>query len=197
MMRVVQPPAISLRLEDVVAIVHRALDQVIAESSASKIIVESHLSSKSLYTFASKDSLSEAIASILKNATQVCRPLDRIEVYCQEVEMGDGKQDFDVRFGRDEFGFESNYQTNTQIRLAIRDTGPGMSSETVERAWDLYYSGREHGRGLGISLANVKRIVDAHRGRIWIESAPDAGCAVEIRLPQCTDPGPMRRIVSI
>ncbi len=70
-----------------------------------------------------------------------------------------------------------------QIRIAVIDNGPGMSKAEQELAWDVYYSGREAGRGLGVGLSKVSELWKAMVGRSWIESDTKAGFSLEIRLP--------------
>jgi signal transduction histidine kinase len=65
--------------------------------------------------------------------------------------------------------------------IAVRDTGPGMSRETVARIFDLYFSTKDAGTGLGLPIA--KKIVEEHGGTIRVESEPGRGTTVTIDLP--------------
>jgi signal transduction histidine kinase len=65
--------------------------------------------------------------------------------------------------------------------IAVRDTGPGMSRETVARIFDLYFSTKDAGTGLGLPIA--KKIVEEHGGTIRVESEPGRGTTVTIELP--------------
>jgi signal transduction histidine kinase len=69
------------------------------------------------------------------------------------------------------------------VRIEVRDSGPGISPEVRTRMFDPFYSGREAGRGLGFGLPKSWRIVTAHGGRIWAESAGDVGATFVIELP--------------
>lgn len=191
MMRVVQPRSIQPRTEDIVAIVRRAV--AIQEQQRSHAQIQCHLrvSENSLYCSAERASITEAICSVLQNALQVCRPNDRIEIRCEAVTPDHSD------YGPSDLNSSSHEESVPRIRIAIRDTGLGMSCEAAERAFDLYFSGREHGRGLGISLANVRRTIEAHGGLVWIQSAPNAGCTVEIRLPKSPEPPSPRKAFSI
>ncbi len=54
------------------------------------------------------------------------------------------------------------------IRLEIVDNGPGIPESMQDRIWNFYYSGREAGRGLGLGLCKLKRIVERNQGRlVW------------------------------
>ncbi len=63
-----------------------------------------------------------------------------------------------------------------------------MPPSVLDQAFDLFFSGREAGRGLGIGLAKVRRIVEGHRGRLSIQSQPHAGTIVEIALDNLPKP---------
>ena len=191
MMRVVQPRSIQPRVEDLIAIVQHAM--TIQEPLWSNAQMQCVLrkSPKPLYSSVERAAILEVICSLLQNAMQACRPKDRIEIICEEVNADHPD------YGPSDPIPKAHVEPVSRIRIAVRDTGPGMSSEATERAWDLYYSGREHGRGLGISLANVRRTIDAHCGLVWIQSTPNAGCRVEIRLPKSPEPPSPRRAFSI
>lgn len=67
------------------------------------------------------------------------------------------------------------------VELTIRDTGPGMSTEQLQRAFTPFYTTKSAGLGVGLSLA--KRIVERFGGRILIDSTPGAGTAVRLIMP--------------
>jgi two-component system sensor histidine kinase HydH len=67
------------------------------------------------------------------------------------------------------------------VGFSVRDTGLGMDARTRERAFDDFFTTKASGSGLG--LAFVRRVIEAHRGRIWLESEPGCGTVVHVRLP--------------
>jgi len=67
------------------------------------------------------------------------------------------------------------------VCVEVRDTGRGMTPETLERALDPFYSTREQGRGLG--LAVVTGVVRGHGAVLDIDSAPGEGTRVRIYWP--------------
>jgi len=66
--------------------------------------------------------------------------------------------------------------------IRITDTGTGIAPEKLEKVFEAYYSTRPGGSGLGLAMA--KRIVEAHKGTITVESALGKGTAFTIRLPE-------------
>jgi signal transduction histidine kinase len=68
-----------------------------------------------------------------------------------------------------------------QARFAISDTGVGIAQQDVPRIFDrFWHSGKGGGSGLGLAIA--QGIVEAHNGRIWVESGPD-GTRFQFTLP--------------
>jgi signal transduction histidine kinase len=71
---------------------------------------------------------------------------------------------------------EGNY-----VVLTVTDTGVGMSPETLARCFDVYYSTKKGGTGLG--LPTVRRIVEEHEGSVRVVSEPGRGTSFAIVLP--------------
>ncbi len=72
--------------------------------------------------------------------------------------------------------------TDRLVRLAIRDTGVGMTAEQLGRVFEPYYTTKREGSGLGMMI--VQRIVRDHGGEIEIHSEPGGGTCVTIYLPR-------------
>lgn len=67
------------------------------------------------------------------------------------------------------------------VCLEIRDTGPGIPEELRDRLFQPFVTGRAGGTGLGLAI--VQRAVEAHRGVVLVDSAPDAGTTFTIFFP--------------
>lgn len=77
-------------------------------------------------------------------------------------------------------------RTDDWAHLLVRDQGPGVAPDQVERIFERYAQGADRPRGtvgLGLGLYVSRRIVEAHGGRIWVESIPGAGATFHVRLP--------------
>jgi signal transduction histidine kinase len=67
------------------------------------------------------------------------------------------------------------------VGIAVRDSGKGISSEVLERVFEPFFTTRASGTGLG--LAVVRRIAEAHQGRVAVQSAPGQGATFTLWLP--------------
>jgi len=68
------------------------------------------------------------------------------------------------------------------IRVAIRDNGPGLSAEEHEKIFDSFYTTKTRGTGLGMAI--VKRIVEAHGGRVGVGKSGARGAEIILTLPR-------------
>jgi signal transduction histidine kinase len=70
------------------------------------------------------------------------------------------------------------------VTFSVLDSGRGIAAEHLPRVFDRYWqSSRTDRQGAGLGLAIAKGIVEAHGGRIWIESRPDEGTTASFTLP--------------
>ncbi len=73
------------------------------------------------------------------------------------------------------------------LELEVADRGPGIPSEELERLFDPFFQGggaaKGKGAGRGLGLAICRRIVEAHGGRIAVDSAPGKGSRFLVTLP--------------
>jgi two-component system NtrC family sensor kinase len=69
------------------------------------------------------------------------------------------------------------------VTVAIRDDGRGMPADVLGRIFDPFFTTKDVGAGTGLGLAISHGVVEAHGGRIEVESAPGAGATFRIVLP--------------
>ncbi|MFM9058253.1 MAG: sensor histidine kinase [Planctomycetaceae bacterium] len=74
-----------------------------------------------------------------------------------------------------------------QCEVVVADDGPGMAADTLRRAFDPFFSGREAGRGIGLGLPKAWRLIEANGGRITVDSGPGRGTRVSLLLPLAGD----------
>jgi PAS domain S-box-containing protein len=71
----------------------------------------------------------------------------------------------------------------SDVRIACRDTGPGIPPEIRSRIFDPFFTTKPEGVGTGLGLSICYGIVKGHGGRIWLESEVGHGASFEIVLP--------------
>src|SRR5690606_19895468 len=75
-----------------------------------------------------------------------------------------------------------------RVAVAFEDTGVGISPDHLSRIFDLYFTTKEHGSGIGLSL--VYRTVQLHDGEIEVQSVPGGGTTFRVLLPEVPVPNP-------
>jgi len=68
------------------------------------------------------------------------------------------------------------------VRIAVRDWGPGLKPESVDRLFDPFYTTKPDGMGMGLSIC--RSIIEAHGGRVWATTNAPQGAAFQFTLPQ-------------
>ncbi len=66
--------------------------------------------------------------------------------------------------------------------VTIKDTGTGIEKDILSKVFNPFFSSKDKGSGLGLSI--VRNIVESHQGRVWVESEPGAGTQVNVKLPK-------------
>jgi signal transduction histidine kinase len=73
------------------------------------------------------------------------------------------------------------------LLVTVADTGQGISAEDLPYIFNRYYRGtrpaEKRAGGSGIGLAVVKELVEAHQGRVWVDSADGKGSSFHFTLP--------------
>jgi signal transduction histidine kinase len=63
----------------------------------------------------------------------------------------------------------------------VRDSGPGLSPESLERLFEAFYTTKPGGMGVGLSIC--RSIIDAHGGRLWATANVRRGAVFQFTLP--------------
>ena len=76
------------------------------------------------------------------------------------------------------------YREADDVRLSVADNGVGIAADKLDQVFERFWQvGANDRRGLGLGLYIARCIMDAHHGRIWVESALGAGTTVHVILP--------------
>jgi signal transduction histidine kinase len=83
--------------------------------------------------------------------------------------------------GRRKVEIHTADNSDGEVRLSVRDHGPGIRTEVHDRLFDQFFTTKE--QGLGMGLAIVRSIVEAHGGQIEAENVVDGGARFYFTLP--------------
>lgn len=99
--------------------------------------------------------MQNVLLNLLENAAKVSPPGSGIEISAQGV--------------------------GSEVEIAVSDRGPGVPKDEHAKIFQRFYKLGSTGTGLGLSIC--QGLVEAHRGRIWVEDRPGAGAVFRLRLP--------------
>jgi signal transduction histidine kinase len=150
-----RPVELQLKDQDLRAVVASVLMLASAEFQTRGITVESESPSRSVLCRVDADLLEQALLNVVLNGAQAMASGGALEVRLTE----DGRWAY----------------------IRVRDHGEGIPDEIRSRIFDLYFTTRKEGSGIG--LAMTYRIVQMHHGQIDVESKPGSGTTFILRLP--------------
>jgi two-component system phosphate regulon sensor histidine kinase PhoR len=105
--------------------------------------------------------LTQALANLLENALKFTPDGGAVQVHAEAIE--------------------------DCVVIKVSDNGIGIPPEALSRVFERFFRAEQpnaaHARGSGLGLSLVKAVVDAHNGRVWLESAPGHGTTVYMALP--------------
>ncbi|EPX57420.1 GAF sensor signal transduction histidine kinase [Cystobacter fuscus DSM 2262] len=152
------------RPEDAIRLVRETVEVFQPSASARGISLDSEVARDSLLARFDHERILQVLANLLSNAIKFTPEGGRISIRVEPSEA--------------------------EVRFSVMNTGPGIAEENLgrifERFWQVLASDR---RGMGLGLYISKCIVEAHGGRIWAESKPDAGSTFFFTLPGARTPG--------
>jgi signal transduction histidine kinase len=153
-----RPVELQLREQDLRSVVGDVLALAADELSTRQIALVSRMPSKPLLAHCDADLLKQAALNVIQNGAQAMPEGGKLEVALYE----------DRKFGV----------------LRIADEGPGIPAEIREKIFDLYFTTKSGGSGIG--LAMTYRILQLHHGSIEVQSNRERGTEFLLRIPLVT-----------
>jgi signal transduction histidine kinase len=150
-----RPVELELREQDMRPVIADVLALAAEELSTHNVILVSRLPSKPLIANIDSDLLKQAALNVIQNGAQAMQEGGRLEVVLEE--------------------------DRKSAVLRISDEGPGIPDEIRGKIFDLYFTTKSGGSGIG--LAMTYRILQLHQGSVEVQSRPDRGTEFLLRIP--------------
>jgi signal transduction histidine kinase len=87
-----------------------------------------------------------------------------------------------VNKGTRDLLISSERNRTDDVLVTVRDSGPGIDPEHIERVFDAFYTTKPSGMGMGLAIC--RSIIDAHGGRLWAGANEPRGAAFQFTLPR-------------
>jgi two-component system sensor histidine kinase BaeS len=126
--------------------------------------------------------LEQVIGNLLANALRHTPPGGQVTLRAGSVGAGRDPQTSELMGGA---GSDQGQRAGA-VRLEVADTGEGMAPEDLPFVFDRFWRGdraRTHGEGSGLGLAIARQLVQAHGGKITVQSTQGAGTTFILELP--------------
>lgn len=137
-----------------------------------------------LATFAfDYDKLQHVVSNLLENALKFT-PVGGAVWLTAEPHRWERRSQQETRFTHDRR--RSPLDTPNSVRVSVSDTGPGIAAEYLQEIFDDFVKLPQEGDpvgGMGLGLAIARRLVQAHNGKIWVESELGSGSTFSFLLP--------------
>jgi len=150
-----RPVDLRLREQDLRAVIGDVMALAAEELSTHNVTLLSKMPADPLVANVDADLLKQAVLNVIQNGAQAMPEGGKLEVSLEE--------------------------DNKDAVLRIGDEGPGIPEEIREKIFDLYFTTRSAGSGIG--LAMTYRILQLHHGGVEVQSKADRGTEFQLRIP--------------
>ncbi|MFP2911780.1 sensor histidine kinase, partial [Pyxidicoccus sp. 3LFB2] len=152
-----QPLAVDSQPEPVVEVIGEALALIEPQLTRGELHLEQHLT-PGLMALCDRERVLQVLANLLGNAVKFTPAGGTVTVEAVALD--------------------------SEVRVAVRDTGPGIPEDEQGRLFQRHWQSRSTAtRGSGLGLYIAKGLVEAHGGRLWVESTVGAGSTFTFTLP--------------
>jgi two-component system sensor kinase FixL len=74
------------------------------------------------------------------------------------------------------------------VEIAVRDSGPGIAPDVAARVFDPFFTTKAHGMGMGLPVSRT--IIEAHGGKLWMETGATQGTIFRFTVPVAEQTSP-------
>lgn len=149
--------AIERQPEPLGKLIDEALSLALVGVGRDEVVVHVDRTGPDLHVLADRVQVEQVILNLVRNAIEAMAGAPRREIYISRERSG---EDAIVR---------------------VTDTGPGVNPDVAATLFEPFLTTKRTGMGVGLSICRA--IVEAHKGRIWVEAAPEGGARFVFTLP--------------
>ncbi len=164
-----RPSRLTLTEEPLVKVLEELVTLLSSQASAQAVRIEPELQLGEARVRMDRQQLTHAFMNVMLNAIQAMPGGGTLQVHASVLPP-------------DRAGVSGHSSVPTRVvQVVVSNTGPGIAPEHLDRIFEPYFTTRESGTGLGLTLTH--KIVEEHGGRIRVESQTGSGAAFIITLP--------------
>jgi signal transduction histidine kinase len=130
------------------------------------------------------DKIQRVVSNLLENALKFTPPTGTVWLHA-EPQLWERRSSHKPHSSSERR--KANLLVPNAVRVTVADTGPGIAPEYHQEIFGDFFqvpdSGVEDDSGMGLGLAITRRLVQAHGGKVWVESEPNCGCKFSFLLP--------------
>ncbi|MBI5939443.1 MAG: PAS domain S-box protein [Caulobacterales bacterium] len=145
------------RIEPLPKIIEEAGVLALIGAAERGIRVRNRIDSRVGLVLADKVQIQQVLVNLMRNAIEAMQNSDRRDLTVSATPTGDG-----------------------MVEVAVGDTGPGISPDIVARLFEPFFTTKTQGMGVGLSISRT--IVEAHGGRIWVDTNDKGGATFRFTL---------------
>lgn len=150
--------AIDLSEHVIEHILAEAIEAERARAAAKGITLNAHLEASHSRILGDRHRLLQVFGNVIGNAIKYCGSGAKVTIRARTID--------------------------SEVVISCEDTGPGIAPDQLETVFDPHVRGDYSEPGTGLGLYITRAIVEAHKGRVWIESEAGAGTRVHVSLPR-------------
>ena len=162
----------------------RSVRAFVKKGESSRVPAQINAIVRNAVRFADPEARQHGVGICLQLAKQLPRMLaDPIQIeqvilniVRNAIEAMDG-----IKYGKREIVIETMFSEGASIAVCVTDTGPGMSGVQFEEVFSPFFTTKQSGMGMGLTIS--RSIIEAHGGRLWATPNAGGGLTFQFKLP--------------
>jgi signal transduction histidine kinase len=170
MLDFVRPVRLQLDRASIADALHSAVTMADNKATRGEIAVDVRVQDRVPTIQGDRHQLAQVFANLLINAYEALNGRGAVALTARLIEPGEeGALLLD------------GHQPVATVIVEVKDTGPGVAPDVTDKIFNPFFTTKPQGSGLGLAI--VRKIVDAHEGRIDVTSTPHSGTCFRVTLP--------------